>query len=130
MVRVHYVALFRSSAEVDRDRQARYLRMQISKMTLRRLAFCATLSTLVSILILAFAQTASAQRSSTIIHVKFRAGTDVNSPHSLLPPELKNAVTSINKLFGGVPSSKLDEMKTRGESRSRQTLPDMNLWFR
>jgi len=67
--------------------------------------------------------------SSTIIHVKFHRGTQTRSPELLLPPELRKSVASINRLFSALPQSKLDEMKARGEYRSGETLPDMNLWF-
>jgi serine protease len=66
--------------------------------------------------------------SSTTLHVKFREGTNVDSPLELLPPGLRSAVASHNNLFT-LPKQKLKEFGDRARSRSGRTLPDLNLWI-
>ncbi len=57
--------------------------------------------------------------SSEVIHVKFREGTAVQTPEALLPPDLRDSVASISRLFS-LSKEKLEQMG--GSS--------FNLWFR
>ena len=66
--------------------------------------------------------------SSTDIYVKFKDGTAVDQPETLLPPELLYSVKKIGPLFT-LPKEKLKDLKRKGEELSKQTLPDLNLWF-
>jgi Ca2+-binding RTX toxin-like protein len=56
--------------------------------------------------------------SSEIIQVKFREGTDVDPPEASLPPDLRNSVASITRLFS-LSEQELDEI---GAGR-------LKLWF-
>jgi hypothetical protein len=66
--------------------------------------------------------------SSKIIHVKFREGTSVDAPETLLPVTLRESVASVTRLFG-LPEHKLESIRGSGETRSGGTLPNLNLWF-
>ncbi len=66
--------------------------------------------------------------SSAIIRVKFKEGTNVDMPLDLLPSELRSAVANYSKLFT-LPKPKLDELRSKGRTRSGRTLPDLNMWF-
>jgi hypothetical protein len=57
--------------------------------------------------------------SSEVIHVKFREGTEVQTLGALLPPDLRDSVVSISRLFS-LPKERLEQMEG-----SR-----LNLWFR
>ena len=65
--------------------------------------------------------------SSKSIHVKFQEGTNVERPLDGLPPGLRDAVVSHNKLFS-LPEQKLNELRSRERSRVGTPLPDLNLW--
>jgi serine protease len=65
--------------------------------------------------------------SSKSVHVKFQEGTNVEQPLEGLPPGLRDAVVSHNKLFS-LPEQKLNELRARGRSRVGTPLPDLNLW--
>jgi hypothetical protein len=69
-----------------------------------------------------------AAHSSKIIHVKFREGTSVDAPETLLPVTLRESVVSVTRLFS-LPKHKLEDLRAKGETRSGKTLPDLNLWF-
>ena len=66
--------------------------------------------------------------SSEDIYVKFREGTAVGRPKGLLPPELLASVERIKPLFT-LPKSKLNDLKDKGEKRSKRKLHDLTLWF-
>jgi hypothetical protein len=66
--------------------------------------------------------------SSRIIHVKFREGTSVDAPETLLPVTLRESVVSVTRLFS-LPERKLENIRGSGETRTGKTLPDLNLWF-
>jgi len=93
---------------------------------------CATLIAIFALspIIAAAASAPPPGYSSNEIHVKFRPGTPLESPELLLPPDLRNSVTSITRLFSGISPQQLDNMKGSGESRARKRLPDLKLWFR
>ena len=73
---------------------------------------------------------APAGYASAIVQVKFREGTDVSAPEQLLPADLRAAVASVTRLFGGLSKDKLDKMKGMGERRGGEKLPDLALWFK
>ncbi len=66
--------------------------------------------------------------SSELIQVRFAEGTDVDPPSDALPSVLLSSVESITRLFG-LPEATLNELRARGEAASRESLPDLNLWF-
>ncbi|TKB61261.1 MAG: hypothetical protein E8D49_03240 [Nitrospira sp.] len=65
--------------------------------------------------------------SSKSVHVKFQEGTNVERPLEGLPPNLRNAVVSHNKLFS-LPEQKLNELRFKERGRVGTPLPDLNLW--
>lgn len=67
--------------------------------------------------------------SSEIVQVKFKEGTNVDSPDLLLPPDLRNSMVSITPLFS-LPKPKMDEIMARGKKRSAKKMPNLNLWFK
>jgi subtilisin family serine protease len=67
--------------------------------------------------------------SSEIIDVKFREGIKVSLRGEPLPQDLRNSMTSINRLFSA-PEEQLDKIRETGVSRSAKQLPDLNQWFR
>jgi hypothetical protein len=73
---------------------------------------------------------APAGYASTILQVKFREGTDVSEPEQLLPSDLRVPVASVARLFGALSKEQLDKMKSRGERRGGEKLPDLALWFK
>ena len=60
--------------------------------------------------------------------MKFREGTSVDAPETLLPVTLRESVVSVTRLFS-LPERKLENIRGSGETRTGKTLPDLNLWF-